>query len=281
MDNLWVDASEIDDDEYLKEPELFINRFGIESNDKIYEGVHLDKGRYLFNKACVIGYKIGVAYISIVIDVEYLNINNQIIFDGLLNEYFKKPHNILSKINDNKYLVLFNIKNSISKNCNQDELIVYLEDFSRKIKNLGVNVLVALGSISNNASEYYRSIYDAEMALRFLKKNDNKKIVGSIEDYYLDEIFLSADRKTCKMFVGRLIDKLLLVDNDEILINTIKVYCEEGFRKSAASNILNIHRNTLEYRLKKIEAILNIKSTDYKIFLQMYIGILIMKSYSK
>lgn len=45
-------------------------------------------------------------------------------------------------------------------------------------------------------------------------------------------------------------------------MRTLQVYVENGFDKRAASEVLHIHRNTLVYRLEKIEELMGISPTD-------------------
>ncbi|MCK5763156.1 MAG: helix-turn-helix domain-containing protein, partial [Clostridiales bacterium] len=104
---------------------------------------------------------------------------------------------------------------------------------------------------------------------------------GIINDFLLYEIFFSAYKRSCSLYVGETLSELKKNDHDGILTNTIRVYCEQGFKKNETSKKLNIHRNTLEYRLRKIEKHLNFSSENYSDLIQLYIGILIENTYNR
>lgn len=63
-----------------------------------------------------------------------------------------------------------------------------------------------------------------------------------------------------------------LAESDSSLIETLQAYISCGFRKTQAAALLNIHVNTLSYRLDKIEELLGIDMYDANSFLLLYVA---------
>lgn len=253
--------------------------------DSVYRGILGPKDEEIFYKACVIGYTMGIKYYAIIIQLEnqresnlkfYKDLNVKI----LVKKYLQLSNNIYTNIDIGKYVLFFNIENLRSKDFEDDVIVKYMDSFIEKIEKLGYRLKVGIGSITTSSSEHYRAIYDAQMTLNLMKRNKYKNSIGIINDFLLDEIFLSADKKACNLYAEKNLDKLKKNDPEGILIYTIRVYCEQGFKKNETSKKLNIHRNTLEYRLKKIEEYMEFPLDNYLNLIQMYIGILIDNTYN-
>jgi Regulator of polyketide synthase expression len=62
------------------------------------------------------------------------------------------------------------------------------------------------------------------------------------------------------------------IKNNTELLSTLKCYCESLFNKNHTAEKLHIHRNTLTYRLNRIEELFHIDLQDYNCFLDMMIS---------
>lgn len=262
-----------------------LNRMFFEETDiddeGIYKGLLGEKCEEVFKHALMIGYKMGVSYVSLLFKTSG---RDHVIFEEaetslVFNNYFKLSNNIISRVQKNKYLVLFNLEHLHHKAYHYEEMREYCEGFLAAIPREKRAIKIAIGSIAGSSSEHYRSIYDVEMTMRFMTNPSRKISIGCIEDFLLDEIILSADKKTCSLFLERLIGPLLKADTESILLSTVKTYCEMGYKKARTANALNIHRNTLEYRLEKVSSILDINLENYFYLNKLYLAIMIHENY--
>lgn len=69
--------------------------------------------------------------------------------------------------------------------------------------------------------------------------------------------------------------KLIEVDNNQQLQKTLAAYLDHMGDIQACANSLFIHRNTLRYRLDKIQTITNIDLRSFNGLLSLYLGQLI------
>ncbi|GAM56629.1 sugar diacid utilization regulator sdaR [Vibrio ishigakensis] len=69
------------------------------------------------------------------------------------------------------------------------------------------------------------------------------------------------------------IDKLIVADSKNVLLKTLRTFFEQNCDLAQTCESLHIHRNTLRYRLDKIEQVtaLNINNLDEKV--QLYLAL--------
>ena len=65
--------------------------------------------------------------------------------------------------------------------------------------------------------------------------------------------------------------------NGAFLVETLLTYYMSGFNVGKTAETLYIHRNSLQYRLKKIEDILEVAMEDYMEFLDIVNCILVIR----
>jgi carbohydrate diacid regulator len=254
--------------------------------DSVYRGILGAKDEEVFYKACIIGYTMGISYYVIMMQLDGgENSSNDFEKDlnvrRLIKGKVQLGNNVFSTIDGNRYILFFNAEHLRTSAFCDECIVEYFQSLEKKISELGYRINIAIGSQSSTSSQHYRAIYDAQLTLKLMMRKHPDVQVGIINDYLMDEIFLSADKRTCDLYVEKMLEAIKAHDSDGIMINTIRNYCEQGFKKNETSKKLNIHRNTLEYRLSKIQSLLNIQQDDYKRFIQLYLGILIEQTYNR
>ena len=125
------------------------------------------------------------------------------------------------------------------------------------------NVHVAYGTIVNEIKEVSRSYKEARMALDvgkiFFEEND----VIAYSTLGIGRLIYQLPIPLCKMFIKEIFDGRSPDDFDEETLTTINKFFENSLNVSETSRQLYIHRNTLVYRLDKLQ-----KSTglDLRVF---------------
>lgn len=253
--------------------------------NSVYRGILGAKDEEVFYKACVIGYAMGVKYYAVIIQLhnereKNIKFEKDLSAKLIVKKYLNLSNNVFTDIDIDTYILLFNTE-YLNKSNYDKSIVKYMDRFRNEIEALGYHMKIGIGSMTTSSSEHYLAIYDAQMTLKLMKRNEVTQAIGIINDFLLDEIFLSADKRSCSLYVGEKLSELKANDHDGILTDTIRVYCEQGFKKNETSKKLNIHRNTLEYRLRKIEKHLNFSSENYSNLIRLYIGILIENTYNR
>lgn len=141
-----------------------------------------------------------------------------------------------------------------------------LETFIKKVEsNLKVEVLIGVGQ-PTSYDRLYKSLQQAEKASS--GKSNQSKIVFEDElrfDLLMNELKI----ETKQLFVNRTIAPII---NNEVLFETLKVWFENNMSLQKTSEQLFIHKNTLQYRLRKIEELTNLKVNRLHDLVLLYVG---------
>ena len=124
-------------------------------------------------------------------------------------------------------------------------------------------VNVAFGKIVNEIKDVSRSYKEAKMALDVGKIFYSTKNVVAYSKLGIGRLIYQLPLPLCRMFIKEIFDGKSPDDFDEETLTTINKFFENSLNVSETSRQLYIHRNTLVYRLDKLQ-----KSTglDLRVF---------------
>ena len=125
------------------------------------------------------------------------------------------------------------------------------------------NIRVAYGTVVNELKDVSRSYKEARMALDVGKIFFEEKDIIAYSQLGIGRLIYQLPIPLCKMFIKEIFDGKLPDEFDEEILSTINKFFENSLNVSETSRQLYIHRNTLVYRLDKLQ-----KSTglDLRVF---------------
>lgn len=125
--------------------------------------------------------------------------------------------------------------------------------------------------------EYYlQSIKSIELGIRM----NGKKPVYAYSDYSLYHLIdIASEHKDLKNFFNPSLIALINYDrkNNTSYSESLYAYLANGNSIAAAAHALNIHRNTMDYRINKIAEIMNLNLNNPDITLSLYLSYKILK----
>ena len=125
------------------------------------------------------------------------------------------------------------------------------------------DVRIAYGMVVNEIKEVSRSYKEAKMALDVGKIFfDDRKIVA-YNELGIGRLIYQLPIPLCKMFIREIFGGKSLDEFDEETLTTINKFFENSLNVSETSRQLYIHRNTLVYRLDKLQKSTNL---DLRVF---------------
>ena len=126
-----------------------------------------------------------------------------------------------------------------------------------------ISVHVSFGTIVNEIKDVSRSYKEAKMALDVGKIFYSDQNVIAYSSLGIGRLIYQLPMPLCKMFIGEIFGENTPDDFDDETIATINKFFQNSLNVSETSRQLYIHRNTLVYRLDKLE-----KSTglDLRVF---------------
>jgi DNA-binding PucR family transcriptional regulator len=232
----------------------------------------LDSDADILKRATYYGYDLTASHQIGIIDIDdfklFLKGNNieeekEVVFlktelKNLIEETFSKNHKkILTTMRSDCLIFLIHIKTEDSSN----ELVKIIDEIREKtnIKLKGITLSAGIGKCYTNIKNYRKSYKEAEHALiaaKCEKKTNKTTYYNEIGIYSL--LLSINDHTLLKKYYQDTMGSLIKYDNmnkTELLI-TLQVFLNENSNITNATERLFIHRNTLNYRLQKIEEIL-------------------------
>ena len=128
--------------------------------------------------------------------------------------------------------------------------------------------VIGIGTVINNVKEIARSYKEARVALEVGKVFDDEKFILSYEDLGIGRLIYQLPTTLCELFLTEVFKKGSIDDLDQEIIFTIQKFFENNLNVSETSRQLYVHRNTLVYRLDKIQKITGL---DLRVFDQAII----------
>ncbi|ETI88083.1 PucR family transcriptional regulator [Clostridium butyricum] len=193
------------------------------------------------------------------------NITNNI---ACTNNLLTENSNILS--NGYKYKIHY------SSSIYAVILETFLNEALTKYNDLNMNI--GIGKCYSLIPEIQKSFNEASKCISLCSKLKQKSKILSYNDIGILQVFCEIERKDLlKTFRNEMLQPLIIHDknNKSNLIETLKVYLNNECNIVNTSKIMNIHRNTIKYRINRIENILNISLSDSFVKLNLYNAILI------
>lgn len=124
-------------------------------------------------------------------------------------------------------------------------------------------VHIAFGTIVNEIKDVSRSYKEAKMALDVGKIFYSDRNVVAYSNLGIGRLIYQLPLPLCKMFIREIFDGKSPDDFDEETLITINKFFENSLNVSETSRQLYIHRNTLVYRLDKLQKSTNL---DLRVF---------------
>ena len=133
-----------------------------------------------------------------------------------------------------------------------------LDSAAKKIQNaikrdIDEEVRIAYGSIVTDLKEISKSYKEAKMSMDVSCIFFEGRSINPYNRLGIGRLVYQLPLPLCKLFIKEIFDEMSLEDMDKETITTINKFFENSLNVSETSRQLYIHRNTLVYRLDKIQ----------------------------
>ncbi len=151
----------------------------------------------------------------------------------------------------------------LAENEQYDDLRKTAEVILNLFRGDGNGVHISYGTVINELKEVSRSYKEARMALDVGKIFFEEQNIIAYSQLGIGRLIYQLPIPLCKMFIKEIFDGKSPDEFDEEILTTINKFFENSLNVSETSRQLYIHRNTLVYRLDKLQ-----KSTglDLRVF---------------
>lgn len=159
-----------------------------------------------------------------------------------------------------------------------------LKEIQKIISNrmTGISINIGIGNGYEDLQLMKNSFNEAKMVIDSLKCEGNNQVIRKYSDIGVYSLIFSIDNKNilenyCKQVIGAIIEKPK--KNKEVSsIEILDMYLNENCNLTTAAEKLYLHRNTLTYRIKKIEKLLNCNLHNFEDCLRIKMALYISKT---
>lgn len=170
--------------------------------------------------------------------------------DIIRNIFPSKSKNFVAAV-DEKSIILVK---ELAENEDKEEIERFAEEIFEKLTNNQVeDVFIAIGSIVYDLKNISTSFKEARMSLDIGKIFYNDKKIINYDQLGIGRLIYQLPDNLCKMFVTEVLQDTKPEQFDEETLTTVSKFFENNLNVSETSRQLYIHRNTLVYRLDKLQ----------------------------
>ena len=138
-------------------------------------------------------------------------------------------------------------------------------------------VHIAFGTIINEIKDVSRSYKEAKMALDVGKIFYSGRNIVAYSNLGIGRLIYQLPMPLCKMFIKEIFEGKSPDDFDEETLTTINKFFENSLNVSETSRQLYIHRNTLVYRLDKLQKSTNLDLRVFEDAITFKIALMVVK----
>lgn len=176
------------------------------------------------------------------------------------NVFPSKGKDFVTAVDEKTIILVKELKDKEDK----EDIELFAKEIHEKLtEELKKKVLVAIGSIVYDLKNISSSFKEAKMALEVGKIFDEDKNVVKYEQLGIGRLIYQLPNNLCKMFVGEVLDGITMAAFDEETLTTVAKFFENNLNVSETSRQLYIHRNTLVYRLDKLQKMTNLDLRNF------------------
>lgn len=162
----------------------------------------------------------------------------------------KKTRDFVTAVDEKSIILVKELKDKDDKN--------EVENMAKTIYDTLVsesmsNVYIAIGTVVNDLKNVSSSYKEAKMALEVGKIFEEARRIVNYNSLGIGRLIYQLPTNLCKLFVKEVLQEVTMDQFDDETLSTVLKFFENNLNVSETSRQLYIHRNTLVYRLDKLQ----------------------------
>ena len=202
----------------------------------------------IYNRAKKLHIETDVKRVVFIIETRNEKDNNAL--ETVRNLFASKTKDFITAVDEKNIILVKEVKNNEA----YDELMKIAKTVVDMLNTEAMSsVHVAFGTIVNAIKEVSRSYKEAKMALDVGKIFYSDKNIIAYSNLGIGRLIYQLPIPLCRLFIKEIFDGKSPDEFDDETLTTINKFFENSLNVSETSRQLYIHRNTLVYRLDKIQ----------------------------
>lgn len=265
---------------------IFQNKLQKESMDSFMREIifgNINITDETINRAALYGYNSSKDYIPLVVDIDnfsmYLKrkkIKNEEIIANIKIQIQEIIESVIYKNNkkclhaiqgDAFFIMICADRNNKANNVIMEDINFITENIKKDVftKVNFLTVSIGIGGICSDLKDFKNVIFQAQKALEISKRCGKKNCITNYKELGIYRLFFEMSTyNEMKNLYNETLLKLKEYDekNSTNLLETLIVYLEQDRNLGKTAEILYVHRNTMKYRIRRIEEILQCDLKD-------------------
>jgi carbohydrate diacid regulator len=245
---------------------------------------HVVEGEFLVFRAAELGFDLRLRRLAVAFEIAVPGADNRrqgapgrdmvLVRSELLRtvrEVFAGPQDIVASTAPGRIGVLHRLPTgrpvtSLVDDCRRVADVIAAQD--------GLTTRVGIGEPADTVVGLHESYQDARDALRLGARLAGGPAIHLIADLRVHQVLTAAGQPARNRLLDLTAAALRAEPDWPLLRDTITAWCESGFNLVRASAALHIHRNTMVYRMNKIEQITGRPLRDHRTTMALYLACL-------
>lgn len=185
-----------------------------------------------------------------------------------------RTRDFITAVDEKNIIIVKEVKQSETYKDIEQTAFVILDTLNTEAMS---RVKVAFGTIISSLKDVSKSYKEAKMALDVGKIFYSDKNVVAYSNLGIGRLIYQLPIPLCKMFIREIFGDMSPDDFDEETLATINKFFENSLNISETSRQLFIHRNTLVYRLDKIQKITGLDLRVFEDAITFNIALMVVK----
>lgn len=196
----------------------------------------------------------------------------------ILREVFPDPQNIIASVSRDRFVIFWKLENREGEPLpvELDRVKALSEEIWERLKDASIETIIGIGHPAQNLYEMPFAYSNAWEVVSIAEKLLMQTGVYSFNEMLLEHLLLSVNPHYSLKFIEKKLAECGEETDTADLLQTFSAYCECFFSKQKAAEKMHLHRNTLAYRLAKVEERYNISVDNFEEVISFYL-ILLMK----
>ena len=166
----------------------------------------------------------------------------------------------------------------VNGNEGQAQFIQHAKEIKEGLNEYGIkDAKIAIGNVAETIKDVSRSYKEAQIALEVSKIFYEDASVIAYNQLGIGRLIYQLPLPLCKMFIREVFGDYSPDSIDEATLATIDKFFENNLNVSETSRQLFIHRNTLVYRLDKIQKNTNLDLRNFEDAIAFKIALMVVK----
>ncbi|RQD77789.1 MAG: hypothetical protein D5S01_02225, partial [Halanaerobium sp. MSAO_Bac5] len=185
-----------------------------------------------------------------------------------------QEHKDLIVINKSSSFIVFYNCEGLDQEKRKEKSRAFAEKIAAEIKKeiASTKLFAGFGGHYQGLDGIRKSYHQARQAIEMGKKINKESNLFHYDDLGIFKVLVKLDNREClNEFNKEMLGPLLKEENSDLL-KTIEALLNSFNNKREAARKLNIHRNTLDYRIKKIAKLLDVDLQNSENWLNLYLA---------